>query len=83
MAGADELRLSSRRVVDLAQERAAVGWTTEQEARAVREHVDRCAACRSLLASDDEIRRRLALLRAGEPPIDVLAQVMQQVDAEP
>jgi hypothetical protein len=35
-----------------------------------------------LLASDDEIRRRLALLRVGEPRIDVLGRVMQRIDDE-
>jgi hypothetical protein len=35
-----------------------------------------------LVERDDEIRRRLALLRDHEPPIDVLQQVMQRIDAE-
>jgi anti-sigma factor RsiW len=42
-------------------------------------HAARCPACRSLLAEDEEIRRRLALLRVGEPRIDVLGQVMQRI----
>jgi hypothetical protein len=83
MPGADELRLCSGLTVVLGGEGAAIGSLTEADARALREHISGCAACRSLLASDDELRRRLALLREGEPPIDVLAQVMQQVELDP
>jgi hypothetical protein len=42
-------------------------------------HAAACHACRLLLSRDDEVRRRLALLRLGEPRIDVLDQVMEQI----
>jgi len=58
------------------------GSTTEDEVRIISAHAAHCAACRLLLASDAEIRRRLALLRVGEPRIDVLRRVMQQIDDE-
>jgi hypothetical protein len=61
---------------------AALGWTTPQEARAIMVHVAQCLACRALLERDEEIRRRLALLRDREPSIDVLQQVMERIDTE-
>jgi hypothetical protein len=35
-----------------------------------------------LLSRDDEVRRRLALLRIGEPRIDVLDQVMAAIEQQ-
>jgi predicted anti-sigma-YlaC factor YlaD len=58
------------------------GSITVYEVRIMTGHAARCPACRALLASDEEIRRRLALLRVGEPRIDVLGQVMQRIDEE-
>jgi hypothetical protein len=54
--------------------------TTEDDVRIISAHAARCGTCRSLLASDEEIHRRLALLRVGEPRIDVLERVMQRVN---
>jgi hypothetical protein len=42
-------------------------------------HVAACPDCRLLLSRDDELRRRLALLRLDEPRIDVVDQVMEQI----
>ena len=42
-------------------------------------HAAGCPDCRLLLSGDDEVRRRLALLRLGEPRIDVVDQVMAQI----
>lgn len=61
---------------------AVLDWTKQHEARAVTVHAAQCLACRSLLEHDEEIRRRLALLRDHEPAIDVLQQVMQRIDTE-
>jgi hypothetical protein len=61
---------------------AALDWTKQYEARAIMVHAAQCFACRSLLEHDEEIRRRLALLRDHEPAIDVLQQVMQRIDTE-
>ena len=58
------------------------GSNTEDEVRIISAHAADCAACRLLLVSDTEIRRRLALLRVGEPRIDVLMRVMQRIDEE-
>jgi hypothetical protein len=46
-------------------------------------HVAGCLGCRLLLSGEDEVRRRLALLRVGEPRIDVLDQVMEQIGEQP
>jgi hypothetical protein len=84
MSRPHEARLSSRQPIELVGHAdLAFGSSTEAEARALQEHVERCPACRALLASDEEIRRRLALLRHGEPRIDVLEEVMEQIDSEP
>ena len=71
-------------VIHLTQwlETQSSGSTTEHEVRIISAHAAQCAACRLLLASDAEIRRRLALLRVGEPRIDVLGRVMQRIDDE-
>jgi hypothetical protein len=58
------------------------GSAAHDEIRSVLTHAAECLACRSLLARDDEIRRRLALLRKHEPQIDVLEQVMRRIDDE-
>jgi hypothetical protein len=58
------------------------GTATEDEVRIISAHAAHCAACQSVLANDAEIRGRLALLRVGEPRIDVLARVMQRIDDE-
>ena len=61
---------------------AAFGRASVEEARAIWAHAAACAECRLLLTRDDEVRRRLALLRIDEPRIDVLDQVMQRVAQE-
>jgi hypothetical protein len=58
----------------------AFGWAAEDDVRARWAHATGCRACGSLLTRDDEIHRRLALLRDDEPRIDVLKQVMQQIE---
>jgi hypothetical protein len=55
------------------------GWGTQDEVRTMWVHAARCLPCWSLLTRDDEIRRRLALLRTREPRFDVLEQVMQRI----
>ena len=45
-------------------------------------HVAACPDCRLLLSGDDEVRRRLALLRLGEPRINVVDQVMEQISQQ-
>jgi hypothetical protein len=83
MSGPDKPRLSGQEPTDLVGHAdLAFGSSTEAEARALQRHVERCPACRALLASDEEIRRRLALLRHAEPRIDVLEDVMRQIDSE-
>ena len=62
-----------------AQSRAGM---TEGDVRILAAHASGCVVCRSLLDSNEEIRRRLALLRIGEPRIDVLRQVLQRIDEE-
>ena len=46
-------------------------------------HAAGCPDCRLLLSGDDEVRRRLALLRLDEPRIDVLDQVMEHIARQP
>jgi len=46
-------------------------------------HAATCLDCRLLLTHDDEVRRRLALLRIDEPRIDVLDQVMEHIAQQP
>jgi hypothetical protein len=53
-----------------------------EDVRRIWAHAARCQPCRALLLRDDELRRRLALLRECEPRIDVLERVMQQIDAD-
>jgi hypothetical protein len=45
-------------------------------------HAATCPDCRQLLTRDDDVRRQLALLRIGEPRIDVLEQVMGRIAQE-
>jgi hypothetical protein len=45
-------------------------------------HAAACLDCRLLLSGDDEVRRRLALLRLGEPRINVVDQVMEQISQQ-
>ena len=45
-------------------------------------HAATCLDCRLLLTRDDEVRRRLALLRLGEPRINVVDQVMEQISQQ-
>ena len=45
-------------------------------------HAAACPDCRLLLSGDDEVRRRLALLRLGEPRINVVDQVMEQISQQ-
>src|ERR1700716_2366331 len=59
---------------------ATFGWGTQDEVRTIWAHAEHCLACWSLLTRDDEIRRRLALLRETEPRFDVLEQVMRRID---
>jgi hypothetical protein len=61
---------------------AAFGRASVAEARAIWAHAAACPECRLLLARDDEVRRRLALLRIDEPRIDVLDQVIQRIAQE-
>ena len=58
------------------------GRAAAKDVRRVWAHAARCPACRELLLRDEELRRRLALLREDEPRIDVLAQVMRQIEAD-
>jgi anti-sigma factor RsiW len=84
MSDPHESRLRSRQPIELVGHAdLAFGSSTEAEARALQGHIERCPACQALLASDEEIRRRLALLRHGEPRIDVLEDVMRQINSEP
>ena len=57
-----------------------LGWGTQDEVRTIWAHAEHCLACWSLLTRDDEIRRRLALLRETEPRFDVLERVMRRID---
>ena len=54
-----------------------------RELDAARAHAATCPDCRKLLTRDDHVRRQLALLRIGEPRIDVLEQVMGRIAQEP
>jgi hypothetical protein len=58
---------------------AAFGRASVAEARAIWAHAAVCPECRSLLTRDDELRRRLALLRIDEPRIDVLDEVIKRI----
>ena len=42
-------------------------------------HAASCPDCRKLLTREDDVRRQLALLRIGEPRIDVVEQVMERI----
>jgi hypothetical protein len=62
-------------------EQGSLGPTNvSEEVRTIWAHAEHCFACWSLLTRDDEIRRRLALLRETEPRFDVLEQVMRRID---
>jgi hypothetical protein len=63
-------------------EGAAFGWLADDETCAIWAHAARCPRCATLLAADDEVRRRLLLLRAEEPRIEVLPDVLRQISAE-
>ena len=59
---------------------AVFGGLRSEETRAIRAHASGCSRCSSLVARDEEIRRRLATLRADEPRVDVLNEVLRRTN---
>jgi hypothetical protein len=63
-------------------EGTAFGWVSARRAETVQAHAASCQACRSALEHDLDVRERLDLLRAEEPRVDVLEEVMRRVHQE-
>ena len=61
-------------------EATAFGWLAEPEAQAIRSHAASCAACAASLRAEDMLHDRLALLRHGEPRMDVVGHVLARLD---
>lgn len=60
-------------------EAAAFGWLADQDAAAIRTHAARCPICGPLLTADEEVRQRLLVLRAWEPRVDVVQDVLRRL----
>lgn len=62
-------------------EGAAYGWLPAVLASAVRAHAARCPRCEALLAAEDELHRRLALLQTARDALpDVRPQVRRHLE---
>ena len=57
----------------------AYGWLAGAAAQHLRAHALTCSTCGPRLAAEQELRRQLALLRRGEPPVDLVAAVLRQL----
>jgi anti-sigma factor RsiW len=64
-------------------EAMASGLVSEGEAQFVRAHATGCSRCGSILSHDEQVHRRLALLRESTPRIEVADQVMRRLDEMP
>jgi anti-sigma factor ChrR (cupin superfamily) len=64
-------------------EAVAHGWLVGPAAQQLRAHAAACLRCGPRLAAEDQLHRQLALLRRGEPRVDVVAAVLDQVLARP
>lgn len=60
-------------------EATVFGWLPEAEAREIRAHAANCPKCESALRQEENVRRRLGLLRANEPRIEVSERVVEQL----
>jgi anti-sigma factor RsiW len=59
----------------------AFGLLGADEMRAVGAHARDCPACRARVERDVRLRRRLRLLRADQPPVDVVPEVLRRTAA--
>src|ERR687885_2599331 len=57
----------------------AYGWLPGPAAPQVRAHAASCPRCGPRLASEEQPHQQLALLRDGEPRVDVVATVLEQL----
>jgi anti-sigma factor ChrR (cupin superfamily) len=64
-------------------EAAAFGWLPEAQVRQIRAHAADCPTCGQALQQDDDVRRRLSLLREAEPRIDVSERVLARLKEAP
>ena len=60
-------------------EASVFGWLPEAEAREIRAHAANCAKCESALRQEEDVQRRLGLLRANEPRIEVAERVVDRL----
>jgi hypothetical protein len=61
-------------------EAAAFGWLPDAEARQIRAHAADCPTCGPALQQDEGVRRRLRLLRAVEPRVEVAERVLGRLE---
>ena len=64
-------------------EAAAFGWLSEAEAQQIRAHAASCPQCGPAVREEETVRRRLGLLRGGEPRIEVAQRVLEQLGRMP
>jgi hypothetical protein len=61
-------------------EATVFGWLPEAEAREIRAHAGECPTCGKALRRDEDVHRRLSLLRAAEPRLEVAEGVLARID---
>jgi anti-sigma factor RsiW len=61
-------------------EAAVFGQASPEEAARVRAHAAECPTCGPKLATEEETRRRLQMLKQDQPRVDVVQQVLERLD---